>query len=201
LDGLKRTELVTSSGADQVKIQKELLPLDSSVTYIRRALLASPMVPARKDQVAMAQPLIQSFVEGLGKRAEQVLSSYLERATARFLKLVGDEQRKLSPKPRFEEVVAVERLQAKRTNSRVVSADRVGKFSRQVAYEGWQKSIYAVEWFDSAPERDFALAVDSSPLVDRWVRLHRGELPILWRNEGREYHADFVVVEAARAWR
>ena len=198
-DGLKRTELVTSTGADRVAVQKELLPVESGIDYLRSALLASPMVPARKGQAAMAEPLIQAFVEGLGERAQEVLSSYLERATARFVKLVEAEQRKVAPKPRYEEVVAVERIGRVRTNSRVVSADRVGRFSRRTAYEGWETSLYPIEWFDSSPERAFALVVDGATSVDRWVRLHTGELPILWRNEGREYHADFVVVEKSGA--
>ena len=40
-----------------------------------------------------------------------------------------------------------------------------------------------------------AFVLDSSDDIDRWVRLQRNDLPILWRNDGREYNPDFVAIQ------
>jgi len=77
-----------------------------------------------------------------------------------------------------------------------VSGDRFGAFSRSLAYDGWQRSLFSVEWFDSRPERDAANVLDDADEVACWVRLHTGELPILWTSGGREYNPDFIVVAA-----
>lgn len=195
-DGLRSTQLVTSQAADKLKAQVSLLPLAELKAELTRMLLSAAFVPARKEQRAMAGPIIESFIEGLGDQAESVLSGYLDRAAARLIQAVGVERKKVEPPPKYEQVVKLEKLDAVRTNSRPVSADRVGKFSRRVAYEGWDKSIYPVEWFDSSPERNLASIIDDAPQVDRWMRLQQNDLPILWRNDGREYNADFVVVES-----
>src|SRR3972149_2443979 len=39
--------------------------------------------------------------------------------------------------------------------------------------------------------------VDADEGVASWVRLHVGELPILWNSGGQEYNPDFVVIESA----
>ena len=36
------------------------------------------------------------------------------------------------------------------------SQDRFGAFKKSVGYEGYTKSLYAQDWFDSSPERDVA---------------------------------------------
>lgn len=55
-----------------------------------------------------------------------------------------------------------------------------------------------MEWFDSRPERDVANAIDESDGVTCWVRLHIGELPILWSSAGQNYNPDFLVIESDR---
>jgi type III restriction enzyme len=52
-----------------------------------------------------------------------------------------------------------------------------------------------VEWFDSRPERDVANAIDAATDITCWVRLHIGELPVLWNSTGRRYNPDLLVVE------
>lgn len=71
-----------------------------------------------------------------------------------------------------------------------------GPFSKSVAYEGWKRSLFPVEWFDSRPERSVAVAVDDDPRVTCWIRLHVGELPILWNSGGQNYNPDFLVIDA-----
>ncbi len=65
---------------------------------------------------------------------------------------------------------------------------------RGVGYTGWQKSLYAQNWFDSGPERDLAGILDPADGVSYRVRLLRGDLEIV--REGGRYNPDFVAVES-----
>ena len=159
-------------------------------------VLASPAVPARKDQQAAVAPLMDAFFAGLGDVADEVLSANLERAGARLVKLVAEEQRHYMAAPSYREVVEVVDFAPTRATDKPVSGDRLGEFSKSMAYEGWQRSLFPVEWFDSRPERTVANLVDDDAHVSLWVRLHVGDLPILWNSAGQEYNPDFIVIEA-----
>jgi type III restriction enzyme len=136
------------------------------------------------------------FVDGLGDEAGQVLSSYLDRAAARLIQLIETEQRKYASKPSYEEVVEVAAFQPTRVTDKEITTDRHGKFERSLAYEGWERSTFPVVWFDSAPERTVANMVDSDAEVQCWVRLHIGDLPMLWTSGGKNYNPDLLVIEA-----
>lgn len=194
-DGMRRTELVTRTAADRIEAQTELFPLDELRKRLTDDLLASPAVPARKSQRQMAQPIIAAFLKGLGEKAEAVLSAHYQRASARLVMLVNERQKLDAPAPRYEEVVELLTLDGARSNSRPVSKDLTGAFKKSNAYEGWKKSVYPVEWFDSAPERSLAVMLDQSKDIKVWVRLQANDMPIVWRNDGRQYNADFIVVE------
>jgi len=60
-----------------------------------------------------------------------------------------------------------------------------------VAYSGWGRSLYPLNWFDSTPERTFANVVDGDDQVAIWSRIQRGEMTVEW-DEGR-YSPDFYV--------
>ena len=62
-------------------------------------------------------------------------------------------------------------------------------------YEGWQRSIFPLVWFDSGPERTVANLVDADESVAWWVRLHTNDLPILWNSGGQQYNPDLIVIE------
>lgn len=63
------------------------------------------------------------------------------------------------------------------------------------------RAIYSIEWFDSSTERDLANLLDGETAITAWVRLHRGELPIVWASDGRQYNPDFLAHEGTdRAW-
>jgi type III restriction enzyme len=64
-----------------------------------------------------------------------------------------------------------------------------------VGYEGYKKSLYAQDWFDSSTERDLANILDDEPAITLWVRLQIGDLPILWTDGGREYNPDFIAID------
>jgi type III restriction enzyme len=124
-----------------------------------------------------------------------VLSANLGRAGAMLIRLVVEEQRRFMVKPSFHEVVELRDLNPARATDKHTSSDRFGAFSRTMAYEGWARSLFSVEWFDSKPERTVANLVDSDTGVLCWVRLHIGELPILWNSMGQEYNPDLIVIE------
>lgn len=68
---------------------------------------------------------------------------------------------------------------------------QAGQPTRKVAYSGWGRSLYPLNWFDSTPERTFANVVDGDDQVAIWSRIQRGEMTVEW-DEGR-YSPDFYV--------
>jgi type III restriction enzyme len=194
-DGIKRTELIRSTAADRIKSIPTLFSLDELRKELLEIVLASPAVPARAKQRKAAAPLVDAFFEGLGDRAEEVLSANLARAGARLVRLVAEEQRRFMVKPTFEEVVELNDLNPTRVTDKSVTPDRLGPFLKSVAYEGWKRSIYPVAWFDSEPERRVANMADNDDGVSVWVRLHINDLPILWNSAGQEYNPDLIVID------
>jgi type III restriction enzyme len=195
-DGIKRTELVTSGAADRVQSNPTLFEEEDLRNQLIDLVLASPAVPARKDQRAAIAPLMEAFFAGLGDGAVGVLSANLGRAGARLVGLVAEEQRAYMTAPSYHEVVELKQFTPARATDRSISGDRYGVFSKSVAYGGWKRSLFPVEWFDSRTERTVANTVDDNQGVTCWVRLHVGELPILWNSAGQEYNPDFIVIEA-----
>lgn len=197
-DGVKRTELVRSEAADHIRSVPSLFSASELREQLTEMVLAAPAVPARKEERVAVQPLLNAFLNGLGDHADEVLSANLDRAGARLVRLVGDEQRRFMAKPSYQEVVKVAEFAPARSTDKATSADRYGPFSKSLAYEGWSRSLFPVEWFDSAPERTVANMVDGDDGVVCWVRLHVGELPILWNSGGQQYNPDFIVIDTGR---
>jgi type III restriction enzyme len=195
-DGVKRTELITSGAADRVMSVPTLFGLHDLRGQLVEMVLASPGVPARKDQRAAAVPLMDAFLAGLGDAAVEVLSANLERAGARLVRLVAEEQRRFMKKPAYHEIVELRDFAPTRATDKPLSGDRFGEFSKSAAYEGWKRSLFPLEWFDSRPERTVANLLDADDHVVCWVRLHIGELPILWNSVGQQYNPDFIVTES-----
>lgn len=194
-DGIKRTQLVTSEAADHVVAEGHLFPVDQLREELTVRILASTAVPARKDQRSAMRPLLDAFLDGLDGLAEEVLSANLDRAAARLIQLVETEQRRFMAKPSYDEIVELRRFDPVRMTDKRESKDRFGAFSRACAYEGWARSLFPLEWFDSSPELTVANAIDGDDSIACWVRLHINELPILWNSGGRQYNPDFIVVE------
>jgi type III restriction enzyme len=195
-DGVKRTELVTSGAADRIQSNPSLFEREDLRNQLVDMVLGSPAVPARKDQRAAVAPLMESFFAGLGDHAADLLSANLGRAGARLVKLVAEEQREYMSDPSYQEVVELKEFAPTRATDRPISSDRHGAFEKSVAYDGWKRSLFPVEWFDSRTERTVANTVDDDPTVTCWVRLHVGELPILWNSAGQEYNPDLLVIGA-----
>lgn len=194
-DGIKRTELIRSTAADRIRSIPTLFDVGDLRTQLLELVLASPAVPARANQREAADPLIDAFFAGLGDKAEEVLSANLPRAGARLIKLVADEQRRFMTKPTYEEVVELKDLNPARATDKSVTPDRLGPFLKSLAYEGWKRSVYPVDWFDSEPERRVANMVDDDESVSCWLRLQLKDLPILWNSAGQEYNPDLIVID------
>jgi type III restriction enzyme len=199
---VKRTELVTTSATDQVQATGRTIRANELRHLIADAILNSPIITARPDpddtERKAITPILDAFFEGLNGGADELLSAYLERASAHLISLINAEQRRFASKVTYDQVLKVVELCPERVNTRPISNNRFGPFSRATAYAGWKKSIYALEWFDSQPERALANLLDDAAGVNAWLRLHTGELQILWSYDGRQYNADFIVVEDNR---
>ncbi len=65
-DGIRRTEVVRTTAVDKVTSPPPALPLDDLESRLSEAILASPVVPARRNQRAALTPLLAAVLEGLG---------------------------------------------------------------------------------------------------------------------------------------
>ncbi len=194
-DGIWRTQMVTAPAVDRIESPGALLPIEAARSRLAQQVLAAPAVPARVQEAKALAPLLDAFIAGLGDKAEAVMSAYMDRAAAGFITLINTEQRRFGAKPQFDEVTELYSLAPVRFSKRETDPDRMGKFKRSAGYE-YQKSLYAQDWFDSAPERDVANLLDNGNDVVWWLRLQTGDLPILWA-QGREYHPDFIASDQA----
>jgi type III restriction enzyme len=194
-DGIKRTAVGSSPAADRLKSSGVLFPVEQLRSQLVEFLLAAPCVPARKNERAAAAPILDALFDGLGDKAAAVLSSNMDRAAARLIRLVEQEQRKFMARPSYNEVVDLIDFAPPRVTDKPLSDDRFGAFSRSVSYDDWQRSLYPLAWFDSEPERRVANMVDGDDEVEVWLRLHTGDLPILWNSGGQEYNPDLIVME------
>jgi type III restriction enzyme len=96
--------------------------------------------------------------------------------------------------PSYEDVIDILALAPVRLARPVATQNRLGKYQPRVSYE-YTKSIYVQDWFDSFTERDVANILDEAKEIAYWLRLQRGDLPILWHGSGREYNPDFIAVD------
>ena len=153
------------------------------------AILNSGMVEARQSELNAAIRLVDALAKGLGKDAEARLAGFFNTALGACLNII---RIRYHSTPSVEKIVVTEEyLALARFNIRPVLSNHYGPFSRDEAYSGWTKSLVDIEWFDSSTERDMAILLDEDSNVTRWVRLHRNELVVPWRE--RSYNPDFAV--------
>ena len=194
-DGLPQVHVVRREAADAIEASADLFPMDRLRSDLARLVLSADVVPGRAEERRHIGRILDAFVQGLGERARESLSHYLDRAAARLIQLIGREQQENAPPPSYEHELDIVTLKAVRVGRPKTSDDRRGPFRRGVGYTGWAKSLYSEVWFDSTPERAVALILDEDDSVSHWVRLHRNDLPILWHNAGRDYNPDLIAVE------
>lgn len=195
-DGMRQTRLVTAPAVDKVVSPATLFPSDELHTRLLEQLLGARAVPARAKERTAARPIVDEFLAGLGDKAQELLSSYFDRAVANLIALVVQEQRRVVAKPQYDEVVKVIEFGPTRHGKPELSTDRSGPFKRGIAYE-YKKSLYTQDWFDSSTERTVANLLDEADDIEFFVRLQVDDLPILWA-ERREYNPDFIIVDSDR---
>jgi type III restriction enzyme len=200
-NGIKRTELVTSQAVDTVQASGFTLTEDELRSQVTEAILGSPVVTSIKDadgsQRRAIKRILDAFFSGLDGNADELLSAYLERATSHLIAQITAESRRYSQGPKLRQIIKMHRIDKVRANPRPITENRHGVFQRGLAYSGWNRSVYPIEWFDSSPERDLANLLDEANDVAAWLRLQVGELPILWAAGEHQYNADFIVIETA----
>jgi type III restriction enzyme len=194
-DGFKRTQLAPGKAIDEVEAPASLMPLEDAQKELTDLLLASPVVPQRKGERKAAGRLVNAFIEGLGDKVETILGGYMDRAGTGVIELVNSEHPRFTSKPSFEEVVELIPLAPTRSGRPETSTDRIGAFKKSVGYTGWTKSMYEQVWFDSSTERDLANLIDDEDEIVSWMRLHTGDLPILWSSAGAFYNPDFIAID------
>ncbi|MDQ3380339.1 MAG: DEAD/DEAH box helicase family protein [Actinomycetota bacterium] len=195
-DGLRRTELVTTTG-DRIVSQAEAIPLETARAQLLDALLGAEIVPPHASEASAARHIVDAFLRGLGDGAERVLSAYLDRAAASLVGAVTAEHRRFVGRPEYDEVIETSVFAPVRVARAKRSENRSGAFERSVGYEGWTRSMYVQVWFDSSTERTLATILDDADDIRYWVRLNTGDLPILWQGDGREYNPDFIALDSA----
>jgi type III restriction enzyme len=193
-DGLRRTELVTTRALDRVESPATLYPLDEVRARLLDHVLAAPAVPARVNQRRPASEIVDAFLDGLGPQADKILSGYMDRAAAGLIQLITEEQRRFASKPSYGQVVELVEFAGSRIGRPETSQDRFGAFKKGVGYEGYRKSLYVQDWFDSSPERTVANVLEDEEEIVLWVRLQTGDLGILW-TELREYNPDLIAID------
>jgi type III restriction enzyme len=198
LDGFRHTQLAPARTVDHLESPATLIPINEIRDRLADRILAAPVVPARKGQRAQLEPILDSFMEGLEDEAEAILSSYMDRAAARLIQIITEEHRRFVASPTFEETVELVPFSPVRHGKAMTTQDRFGPFKRGVGYEGWSRSLFSQNWFDSSTERDFANLVDAAESVGVWVRLLPKDLPIRW--DSGVYNPDFLVAEGDVRW-
>ncbi len=193
-DGLRRTELIPAQAIDRVESPATLFPLEELREHLTQEVLGAPAVPARANQRRPAGEIVDAFIKGLGSSADAILSGYMDRASAGLIQVVTEEQRKFAARPSYGEVVELTEFRKTRIGRPETSSDRFVAFKKGVGYDGYKKSLYAQDWFDSSTERDVANILEDDRAIALWVRLQIADLPILWTDGGREYNPDFIAI-------
>ncbi len=207
-DGLRRTELVTTTG-DRIVSKAKPIPLDEARARLLDALLGAEIVPPHASEAHAAERIVDAFLRGLGDGAERVLSAFLDRAAASLVRGLTAEHRRFVGKPQYDEVIETTTFAPVRVARPKSTHDRTGAFSRSVGYEGWSRSMYLQAWFDSSTERTLVSILDDAdeitllgasqhrrpadPVAERRARvqpgLHRGRErgdPLAGRGEDGE---------------
>jgi type III restriction enzyme len=193
-DGITRIELDTRPATEAVHSQGILLTAAQAKAELSRRILLAPQVPNRSSEVQAAGPLVEAFLEGLGDAIE-TLGAYIDRAAGGLIELIGQAAAARAANPQYRHVVQLRDFAPVRTARSEHSTDRFGEFRPRVGYRGWKLAMHEENWFDSRPERTVANSLDESDGIACWVRLLRGDLPILWNGMGAWYNPDFLVVE------
>lgn len=193
--GIPEVDLATTAAHDRIYSQGTLIDPKEARGELLRRLLGAPQVPATPDQIAKAEPIVDAFLAGLGAGIEHI-GAWLDQAAGGLIELVAQKMAETAQPAQMSESVQLTEFHKLRTGRPRTSRDLQGEFKIGTGYQGFAKSLYAEDWFDSRPERDLANLLDRADDVQFWLRLQRGDLTILWRGQHSWYNPDFLVTEA-----
>ena len=89
--------LVPQLRMSTIEASADLFPLDKLRSDLMRLVLSADVVPSRVEEKRHLTRILDAFVEGLGARAQEALSHYLDRAASRLIRLIETEQREAAP--------------------------------------------------------------------------------------------------------
>jgi hypothetical protein len=164
---------------DTIKSAGLVLRLDEAVARLSARVRQAGVIPGRGRVGAQLRPIVDAVVEGMGAHSAETLSAYMDRAVDGIAHLIAEEKKRYQPQPKFETVVKLHPFAPARQGRPQISADRTGLFKPGVGYEGYAKSMYEQDWFDSSTERNLANLLDGTDTVEFWARLQIGDLPSL----------------------
>lgn len=180
------------AAADVVKASILTLDLGQGKEALVEATMNLGLVKQSASELNAAKRLVDAFVKGLGDEAEKRLSAFFSTALDAIEQTLRARYRSV---PGAEQITVTERfLEVERLNSRPTTSNLYQKVDKSspAAYEGWQRSMVSVEWFDSDPERQMAVLLDQATShIKRWVRLHRGDGVVI-SFRGQNYYPDFA---------
>jgi type III restriction enzyme len=186
-------DIITSVGAFDMGLE---WATDELVRHVMQLPVVDGSSAVRRTERKHAKRLVGALIDGLGDKASELLSAYSGRAKVRLGDLIIAERKKLKPNVSFDtEVELAAFAPSRNVGDRAITKDLFGTFSRDVAYEGWIKSLATMEWFDSSTEREMAHILEATNEVQWWARLQRGDLTIAWGVD-QSYNPDFIAAEA-----
>ena len=201
VDGEKTTAIKTTQAQEKVEAMQVLDDVEQAKVEVLKQVMDSKTVPSRKGQVAQVKRLLDYCLEGAGDKAELVLSVAPRALASSIIGEIEKARDALPPTNLVTEVTGVEQWAPVRLEREPSSADRFGEFEAGLAYAGWHKGMFEQAWFDSSPERAVANILDDADEIAAWARLHRNDIPILWRGGDHTYNPDLLAVEdGGRFW-
>ncbi len=197
----KLGEKVAEVRAEQAKerIKADTSISESDVEVAKKSVIAEIMndraITNKKGQPGEAARIMEETLKGAGDKADSVVvhfGRYLTYEILREIKKVRSEQPMSKTIPTVTGTGHWNPVRERRTDE---SSNRRDEFVKGLAYTGWQKGMFDQAWFDSSPERDAANILDESDEISTWARLHRNDIPILWRGGAHTYNPDLLAVD------
>lgn len=204
VDGTITTQISQAAAADRIEVSSSTVPTEDARERLIDAIMGSKTVSARADRAPSerkaAGAIVDRFIHGLNGDAQNLLSAYLTRATARLLKALEEARKRTAALPTYENRVDFKPLVLVRDNYRPTDTAIASNFPlaklRGIAFEGFKRAVFGLNWFDSNTERQLAVLLDEpeNP-IEWWVRLLTNDLPIMINDRTGNYHPDFIAID------
>lgn len=180
------------------------LPFDSIEGDLVSRLMRTNAVASTVAEMNAATAVAQAFLRGAGVTEQTPWRAEHGRlATARLVEWIGQQQTS-SPAREVRKVDLVRwpepptRTEARPPADRHIVTKRAD-FEKHYPYEGWEKSVYAINSFD-AYSTEFLLATifEKDPGVKAWIRIDQSvplRITYLTGAVQRVYEPDFIVID------